>query len=140
MQKNLGLEIRRTELAKLSSQAFQLALTPENIKASFQRTGIWPLDQNALSNDMRPSEAFDVEEDEVATVENILRMAGVEDADVQRCLEELAKNVVGNEENQKTREEHVESTCFGMPSDFCQPQTLNEEDDHLSSTTHVSLT
>ncbi|KAH9320446.1 hypothetical protein KI387_015085 [Taxus chinensis] len=129
MARNPGLEIRRTELAKLGSQAFQLALTPENIKAGFRRTGIWPLDQNALSNDMRPSEAFDVEEDEVAAVENILRMAGVEDADVQRCLEELAKNVVGNEENQKTREEHVESTCFGMPSDF-----------HLSSATHVSQT
>ncbi|KAH9314182.1 hypothetical protein KI387_022809 [Taxus chinensis] len=60
MARNPGLEIRRTELAKLGSQAFQLAVTPENIKAGFRRIGIWPLDQNALSNDMRPSEAFDV--------------------------------------------------------------------------------
>ncbi|KAH9292343.1 hypothetical protein KI387_042469 [Taxus chinensis] len=140
MAKNSGLEIRRTELATLSSQAFQLALTPKNIKAGFHRTGIWPLDRNVVSNDMRPSEAFHVEEDEVAAVENILRMAGIEDGDVERCLEEIRNNVSDNEDAQKTKEVHVETEFFGMPKDLNQPHTINEEDDHVSSTTHVSQT
>ncbi|KAH9297501.1 hypothetical protein KI387_029183 [Taxus chinensis] len=85
-------------------------------------------------------EAFHVEEDEVATVENILRMAGIEDGDVQWCLKEIRNNVSDNEDAQKTKEVHVELECFGMPKDLNQPQTINEEVDHLSSTTHVSQT
>ncbi|KAH9290219.1 hypothetical protein KI387_034336 [Taxus chinensis] len=97
-------------------QAFQLALTPENIKVGFQRTGIWPLDENSLSNDMRPSEAFDVEEDEVAAIENILRMARVEEADVQCCLEELAKNVEAVD---------IDDSLI-LPTQFSAPQWIKE--------------
>ena len=38
MAKNLGVEVKRFELAEVASKAFKRALTPSNIKAGFRRT------------------------------------------------------------------------------------------------------
>lgn len=48
MENNLGVEVKRVELAKLASKAFKRALTPSNIKVGFRRIGIWPLNYDAL--------------------------------------------------------------------------------------------
>jgi len=37
MENNLGIELKRFELAELASKAFKRALTPSNIKASFRK-------------------------------------------------------------------------------------------------------
>ncbi|KAH9310328.1 hypothetical protein KI387_044733, partial [Taxus chinensis] len=72
------IDIKRAELAELGSKAFKKALTSENIKSSFERTGIWPLNSNALNEDMGPSKTFDTSfQDEVGATENMLQLAGV---------------------------------------------------------------
>ncbi|XP_059073557.1 uncharacterized protein LOC131874281 [Cryptomeria japonica] len=89
MAKHPHIEIRRTELAELASKAFKLALTSENIIAGFQRTRIWPLNKNDLCNDMRPSDAFNLQDDNDATsIASILRLAGFGEAHVEECLEQ----------------------------------------------------
>ncbi|XP_057859753.2 MFS-type transporter clz9-like [Cryptomeria japonica] len=47
-----NLEIRRVELAELSSKSLAKALTISNITTGFKRTGIWPLNYDALTQDM----------------------------------------------------------------------------------------
>lgn len=38
---------------------------PENITVGFQRTRIWSLNRDTLCNDMKPSDAFNVEDENV---------------------------------------------------------------------------
>ncbi|GLJ52280.1 hypothetical protein SUGI_1112060 [Cryptomeria japonica] len=110
-------EIRRTELAELASKAFKLALTSENIIAGFRRTGIWPLNKDALCNDMRPSDAFNLQDDsDAAGIASILRLAGYGEAQVEECLEQCVKQMKELEAQQT--EEPTESTC--SPSHISQ--------------------
>lgn len=60
----------------LGSKAMKRVLIVENIKARFKRIGTWPLNLDALMNDMHPSDTFEVNED-VDVVENILTLSGV---------------------------------------------------------------
>ena len=69
MEKNPGVEVKRFELAELASKAFKRALTPSNIKVGFRRTGIWPLNFDALMHDTSCSQAFEVEGQEVENLE-----------------------------------------------------------------------
>ncbi|XP_059068723.1 MFS-type transporter clz9-like [Cryptomeria japonica] len=97
MSKFPHIEIGREELETLASKAFAQALPPANIISGFRRTGIWPLNQNALENDMRPSEAFEVrtehdaasrdEEPEYMAVEACLQLAGFNEEQIQDFVE-----------------------------------------------------
>ena len=88
MAKHSHIEIRRTELEKLARKAFKLALVSNNITAGFRRTGIWPLDRDALCNDMNPSDAFNVEdENDVVGIKIILRIVVYDDDFIEQCLE-----------------------------------------------------
>ena len=93
MSKHPHIEIRRMELAELARKAFKLALVPDNIKVGFRKTGIWPLNSDALRNDMKPSDAFNVEEENfVEGIASILRLAGYDDDDViEDCVAQMAK-------------------------------------------------
>ncbi|KAH9292571.1 hypothetical protein KI387_042243, partial [Taxus chinensis] len=76
MTENRYAEVKRFELAELASRALQKALTPSNIIAGFKRTGIWPLNYDALINDMACSQAFDIQgEEDVNVVTNILSLS-----------------------------------------------------------------
>lgn len=44
-----GLQINRYNVAKLSSKAYNKALTPDNLIASFKKTGIYPLQRHAIT-------------------------------------------------------------------------------------------
>ncbi|KAH9290197.1 hypothetical protein KI387_034314 [Taxus chinensis] len=75
MARNHGLEIYRIELAKLGNKAFKKDISIENIKSDFRRTWLWSLNREALINDMTPSQAFEVgDEDERSAIENIMRL------------------------------------------------------------------
>ena len=52
MEKKPGIEVKRFKLAELASKAFARVLTTSNIKDGFRRTGIWPLNSDALQHDM----------------------------------------------------------------------------------------
>ena len=60
MAKHPHIEIRRTKLVELASKAFKLGLVSDNIISGFRRTGIWPLERDALCKDMKPSDVFNV--------------------------------------------------------------------------------
>lgn len=51
MENNVGVRVKRFELVELASEALKRALTPSNIKVRFRRTGIWPLNVDALVHD-----------------------------------------------------------------------------------------
>lgn len=93
MSKHPHIEIRRMELAELASKAFKVFLVPNNITAGFRRTRIWPLNSDALRNDMKPSDAFNVEEENFAEgIASILRLAGYDDGNVIKdCVAQMAK-------------------------------------------------
>lgn len=66
-------------MAKLGNKALRRVLTPANIKASFKRTGIWPINFDALVNDMHPSETYDIADtDDAFAVQNILSLSGLD--------------------------------------------------------------
>ncbi|GLJ31873.1 hypothetical protein SUGI_0641340 [Cryptomeria japonica] len=129
MAKHPHIEIRRTELAELASKAFKLALTSENIIVGFRRTGIWPLNKDALCNDMRPSDAFNLQDgSDAAGIASILRLAGYGEVQVEECLEQCVKQMKELEAQQT--EEPTESTC--SPSHISQTQYENGIDEDFS--------
>lgn len=76
MEIHLGEEVKGFELDELASKAFKRALTPSNIKVGFRRTGIWPLNYDALLHDMACIQAFDVHGQEDADAgDNILSLS-----------------------------------------------------------------
>lgn len=100
MAKHHRLVINRSELASLCSLAFKKALTVDNIKAGFKRTGIWPLNPMVLINDMNPSRGFNVgveEEDETISIESILRFTGVSESDIHESVEQFQRENVAIE-------------------------------------------
>lgn len=60
MEKNIGVEVKRFELAKLASIAFKRDLT-SNIKVRFKRTRIFPSNYDALIHDTGYSQTFDAD-------------------------------------------------------------------------------
>ncbi|KAH9291752.1 hypothetical protein KI387_043059, partial [Taxus chinensis] len=106
MCNNKYQEVKRSDLAEIGSRALAKALTPANIRAGFRRTGIWPLDPNALQNDMECSKLYIIEEDaneEAAenvtdddTTENIMNVDGTEniiDVDAAENILSLSRDV-----------------------------------------------
>ena len=51
-------KVSKSMLCEWTSKALGQALTPSNIKAGFRRTGIWPLDREAVAADMGPATRF----------------------------------------------------------------------------------
>ncbi|KAH9292362.1 hypothetical protein KI387_042453, partial [Taxus chinensis] len=105
-----GIDVNRAELATLGSRAFQKALSPENIKAGFKRTGIWPLNPHALDEDMAPSKTFDTSSrDESHAAENILRLArdNLEVSSSELCSEDV-EIVLNTQTSKECDAEHNE--------------------------------
>lgn len=87
-----NVEIKRGELAKLGSKSFNKALAPLNIQACFKRARIWTLNPDALNEDMQPSNTFQINDGEDASImQNILSLSGI---DVSS--KDVAKNIVEN--------------------------------------------
>jgi hypothetical protein len=53
-----GQKTMKEDLAQWVSLALKKAMTPSNIKVGFRCTGIWPLNNTAMTNKMCPSEGF----------------------------------------------------------------------------------
>jgi len=79
MAKNPGVEVKRFELAELASKAVKRALTPSNIKASFKRTGIWPLNYDSLMHDTSCSQVFHVDGQEEGNAQIGVKVQEVDD-------------------------------------------------------------
>ncbi|KAH9292979.1 hypothetical protein KI387_041835, partial [Taxus chinensis] len=62
MAENIYPDVKRNDIDELASRALKKALTPSNIITGFKRTGIWPLNYDALVNDMACNQAFDMQE------------------------------------------------------------------------------
>ncbi|KAH9325368.1 hypothetical protein KI387_005546 [Taxus chinensis] len=76
MAENKCADVKRNDIVELASRALKKAQTPSNIIAGFKRTGIWPLNYDALLNDMACSQAFDMQgEEDVDAVTNILSLS-----------------------------------------------------------------
>ncbi|KAH9292356.1 hypothetical protein KI387_042456 [Taxus chinensis] len=76
MAENKYADVKRNDIVELASRALKKALTPSNIIVGFKRTGIWPLNYDALVNDMACSQAFDMQgEEDVNVVTNILSLS-----------------------------------------------------------------
>lgn len=96
MEKHHRLEINRSKLARLYNLEFKKALTANNIKAGFKRTHIWPLNPTTLMDDMNPSRAFNIdeEEDETIAIESILRVAEESESDIHESVEHFQRENV----------------------------------------------
>ena len=79
MAKNLGIEVKRFDLAELASRDFTRALTPTNIKDGFRQTRIWPLNYDALMHDVGCRKSFHVDGHE--DVYDAKHVDGQEDVD-----------------------------------------------------------
>jgi hypothetical protein len=53
-----GQKTMKEDLVQWVSLALKKAMTPSNIRAGFRRTGIWPLNNTAMTNKIGPSEGF----------------------------------------------------------------------------------
>jgi hypothetical protein len=60
---NKGKKVEKSDLCEWTSQALEKSLTPKNIKSGFKKTGIWPLDDKAVTARMNPSEGFEEEQE-----------------------------------------------------------------------------
>jgi hypothetical protein len=47
-----GRAVDKTNFLEIYAQAHNLALTPENIKAAFRKTGVWPFDPSVITPEM----------------------------------------------------------------------------------------
>ena len=59
---NKKKRVGKKDLCEWTSKAFQVALMPKNIKVGFRKSGIWPLDQGATRESMKPLVGFEQEE------------------------------------------------------------------------------
>lgn len=51
-EKETGREVTKGDFIQLYAKAHVRALTPENIKAAFRKTGVWPYNPDAISPDV----------------------------------------------------------------------------------------
>ena len=54
--------MKKQDLCEWTSRALRAALTPKNIIAGFQATGIWPLNRTAMSNKLHAAVGFEPDE------------------------------------------------------------------------------
>ena len=55
---NKGKKVQKTDLCEWTSLALDKALTPKNIHVGLKNIGIWPLNENAITNSMQPNAGF----------------------------------------------------------------------------------
>ncbi|KAH9298943.1 hypothetical protein KI387_030625 [Taxus chinensis] len=147
MCNNKYQEVKRLDLAEIGSRALTKALTPANIRAGFRRTGIWPLDPNALQNDMECSKLYIIEEDaneddaenvtDDDTTENIMNVDETEEPSVQGERQSIMQtkyyevNHIVNTHDKGTSSCNTEAQGIGeddlsLPSAPQQPTWLQE--------------
>jgi len=56
---NKGKKVEKTHLCEWTSEALEKSLTAKNIKSGFKKTGIWPLNHQAVTTQMNPSQGFE---------------------------------------------------------------------------------
>ena len=61
---NKGKKVEKRDLCVWTSQALEKALLERNIKSGFKKTGIFPLDKQAVANSLLPSAGFEQGEGE----------------------------------------------------------------------------
>ncbi|KAH9292038.1 hypothetical protein KI387_042776 [Taxus chinensis] len=132
---NHGIDVKRAELAELGSKAFKRALTPSNIKAGFKRTGIWPLNPNALDEDMAPSRTFDTSsQDDAGAAENMLHLSRV---DLQQSEDvQMVPNTQLEKESEPQQKEININECVAEQLET--PNRINQIDESLSLPTEDS--
>ena len=59
---NSKQEVKKQDLCEWTSRALRVALTPKNIIAGFQATGIWPLNRTAVSDKLHATTSFEPDE------------------------------------------------------------------------------
>ena len=62
---NIKKEVGKQELCEWILRALKAALTPNNIRAGFRSTGIWPFDRTAMTEKMHATAGFEVDIEEV---------------------------------------------------------------------------
>ncbi|XP_057864226.2 uncharacterized protein LOC131072165 [Cryptomeria japonica] len=103
-----NLEIRRGEL------------TVSNITARFKRTGIWPLNPDALTQDMQPNTTFHInDEEDASAVQNMLSLLRV-----HVSPEVVAKNIATSYQMDSTTQVGMEQTTTNI--DEAAIDTLDE--------------
>ena len=58
-------EVGKQELCEWTSRALKASLTPNNIRAGFRSTGIWPLDRTVVRKKMHVAVGFEVDVEDV---------------------------------------------------------------------------
>ena len=67
-------EVGKQELCEWTSRALKAALTPNNIRAGFRSTGIWPLDCTAVIEKMHAATSFEMDVDEAGAGQGSCRV------------------------------------------------------------------
>ncbi|KAH3783527.1 hypothetical protein DPMN_161466 [Dreissena polymorpha] len=71
-----GQSITRFNVCALESKAYSQVLSPNNLQASFGKTGIYPYDPNAIDSSVfKPSEAL---EQETSSLQSIIQPSNTE--------------------------------------------------------------
>ena len=59
MTRTLATVITRNNICEVACKAYSKAISPENLRMAFQKTGIFPLDKSAINTDyLLPSTVF----------------------------------------------------------------------------------
>jgi hypothetical protein len=59
LRKNLGQVVCRLNICQISAKSYSLALSPENLRSSFRRAGIYPYNTEAVpSYPLKPSDVY----------------------------------------------------------------------------------
>ncbi|KAH9309001.1 hypothetical protein KI387_036912, partial [Taxus chinensis] len=106
-----------------------------NIKSGFKRTGIWPLNPNALDEDMGPSRTFDTSfQDDVGAAENMLHLSRV-DLEQSEDVEMVPNTQLGKESESQQKEINI-NECVDQQLET--PNGINQIDESLSMPTEDS--
>ncbi|XP_061196384.1 uncharacterized protein LOC133204647 [Saccostrea echinata] len=66
----LSSVISKYDICSIACRSYTKALTVENLQAAFRKTGIYPLNENAVNRDyLLPSQAFQLQQDEIQSQE-----------------------------------------------------------------------
>jgi hypothetical protein len=109
MRDNCGQSITRFNVCALGSKAYSQALSPNNLQASFRRTGIYPYDPNAIDSSVfKPSEAL---QQETSSLQSIIQPSETE---VSQFFCNKEANIISKKQATKKRK-YLSSVVSGKP-------------------------
>ncbi|KAH3809826.1 hypothetical protein DPMN_138206 [Dreissena polymorpha] len=96
MRDNCGQSITSFNVCALGSMAYSQALSPNNVQASFRKTGIYPYYPNAIDSSVfKPSEAL---QQETSSLQSIIQPSETE-VDKFFCIKEA--NIISKKQATK---------------------------------------